>query len=808
VLRGGAPTWTVFLPNAIMTAGARTTVALLREVLLAAAGASMLARRELLTGEDLTPADRYPIGPASRRPAGLAFAASSTACDEPALALDALYASLVGPDVEWSVLGPDGFDWWPHQGRQRLRVTPRPAPDDRRAGSLRISTEVASKVPASVDVLRLLARRNADDGRSALVLDPVAGTVEAVARVHLGPSLWSPDRSWARLVAVDQLVRADEAATALVGLGGPARGGVAAASAHPTNGPRPSRDILFEALPDVRLGAQEAMNGETVVRPLVLPVTLTALMAPAHRVTGHEPGRALSAEWWTRTYDPSGPAARCRSELIVTDHQDLGPGIRVRTYLDYLPGDVDERATWCNDRNRALLVETAADDLTVVGGWGLDATDAPCLTTWFFPETMLGDHPDEIAGALGRLVRYQQWIVFVSLADSPVAPLADVRSVAELAAGLPSLFGAFRAVLDYPAGLALTATIPDDEDGAPEKVVVEWARPVTPPVHEELMSWPRLAEPVSEPGRPRLVTRLDAPLDGLRGPLALLLTALAAGSRTWLPDLSVPPDPARPGAKPLTVPGHLGNAFRDAHVRDALGRLLFDGQIADDGHGTGFLVLAEPLVPGEQGETRAAGRPEPTSAATLDSADADAGTGRFGRGAGLGADAEFTFTVDDEVGLGRRAPGTIARLAPPSPGDHPFYGSGTMILDTHLDPGLLRPGDLERLGELSRMGQLDRLGTFDETGGPIGGGRPADDAELTAALIAISSLAPAQTCGAWIAHEKSGTLAYRICLPPSCLLWPAPEAVGSIVDAAWRVAIAQVRAAAHLLSAQAMSPGG
>ncbi|WP_157488800.1 hypothetical protein [Pseudofrankia sp. DC12] len=806
VLRGGAPTWTIFLPNAVMAAGTRATVALLREVLLAAAGASMLARRVLLTGEDLTPADRYPIGPASRRPAGLAFAASSTACDEPALALDALYASLVGPDVDWSVLGSAGFDWWPYHGRQRLRVTPRPAPDDRRAGSLRISTEVASKVPATLDVLRLLARRNADDGRSALVLDPVAGTVEAVARVHLGPSLWSPDRSWARLVAVDQLIRADEAAAALVGLGGPARGGAAASSAHPTNGPRPSRDILFEALPDVRLGAQEAMNGDATVRPLVLPITLTSLMAPPHRVTGHEPGRTLTAEWWTRTYDPSGPAARCRSELTVTDHPDLGLGIRVRTCLDYLPGDVDERAAWCNDRNRALLAETAADDLTVVGGWGLDATDAPCLTTWFFPETMLGDHPDEVAGALGRLVRYQQWIVFVSLADSPVAPVTDARTVAELAAGLPSLFGAFRAVLDYPAGLTLTAAPAVGDDARPETVVVEWTRPVTPPVHEELMSWPRLAEPVSEPSRPRLVTRLDAPLDGLRGPLALLLTALAAGSRTWLPDLSVPPDPARPGAKPLTVPGHLGNAFRDAHVRDALGRLLFDGQIADDGHGTGFLVLAEPLVPDEQGDSPSAGRAEASTTASIDTADVE--VSGFGPGGGLGADAEFSFTADDEVGLGRRAPTTIARLAPPTPGDHPFYGAGTMVLDTHLDPGLLRPGDLERLGELSRMGQLDRLGTFDDTGVPSGGGRPADDAELTAALIAISTLAPAQTCGAWIAHEKSGTLAYRICLPPSCLLWPAPEAVGSIVDAAWRVAIAQVRAAAHLLSAQAMSPGG
>ena len=802
LLRGGAPTWTVFLPNAVTAASARTTVALLREVLLAAAGASMLARRVLLSGEDLAQADRYPIGPASRRPAGLAFAASSTACDEPALTLDALYASLVGPDVDWSVLTEAGFDWWPHRGLQRLRVTPRPVPDGRRAGSLRISTEVASQVPASADVLRLLARRNADDGRSALVLDPAAGTVEAVARIHLGPSLWSPDRSWARLVAVDQLIRAEEAVGALVGLGGPARGAVAADSAHPANGPRPGRDILFDARTDIRLGAREATNGDPAVRPLVLPVALTALMAPPHRVSSHEPGRVLMAEWWTRTYDPTGPAARCRCELAAMDHPDVGQGIRVRTYLDYLPGDADERAVWCNDRNRTLLVETAVDDLTVVGGWGLDATDTPCLTTWFFPETTLGDHPDEIAGALGRLVRYQQWIVFVSLADSPVAPLTDARTATELAAGLPSLFGAFRAVLDYAAGLTLTATVAaPGEAGQPETVVVELARPVTPPVHEELMSWPRLAEPLGEPGGPRLVTRLDAPLDGLRGPLALLLTAITAGSRTWLPDLSVPPDPGQLGSKPLTVPGHLGNAFRDAHVRDALGRLLFDGEIADDGHGTGFLVLAEPSVQGDNGREASTATGSP-----LDMADGSAPG--FGLGGGLEADPEFAFTFDDEVGLGRRAPGTIARLAPPCPGEHPFYGTGTMVLDTHLDPGLLRPGDLERLGELSRMGQLDRLGTFDGVSGPDGLARPADDEEMTAALLALAARAPAQTCGAWIAHEKTGTLTYRICLPPSCLLWPAPEAVGSIIDAAWRVAVTQARAAARLLAAQAMSPGG
>ena len=824
LLRGGAPTWTVFLPNALMAGSPRTTVGLLREVLLAAAGASMLARRALLSSEELLAADRYPIGPSSRRPAGLAFAASSTACDEPALALDSLYTSLVGPDVDWSVLDAAGFDWWPYRGRQRLRITPRPVPDGRRAATLRISTEVASGVPATAEVLRLLARRNAGDGRSALVLDPAAGTVETVARIHLGPALWSPDRAWARLVAVDQLIRAEESAAALVGLGGPARGAVAADSAHPTNGPRPTRDILFDSRLDIRRGARDATDDQPAVRPLVLPVALTALMAPPHRVTGHEPGRALTAEWWTRTYDPSGPAARCRTELTALDDPDIGPGVRVRTYLDYLPGDVDERAAWCNDRNQTLLVETAVDDLTVVGGWGLDATDTPCLTSWFFPETMLGDHPDEVAATLGRLIRYQQWIVFVSLADSPVAPLTDARTAAELAAGLPSLFGAFRAVLDYPAGLTLTATVPaaarpalgqsvrpalgqdvrpalgQDVTAAPGRdvaggtVSVELARPVTPPVHEELMSWPRLAEPVSGPQRPRLVTRLDAPLDGLRGPLALLLAAVTAGSRTWLPDLSAVADPTRPGPKPLTVPGRLGNAFRDAHVRDALGRLLFDGQITDDDNSTGFLVLAEPSAPVEvDADGPGASSPGQREAVA-------------GFGPGDGPEAEFSFTLDDEVGLGRRAPGTVARLAPPCPGEHPFYGTGTLVLDTHLDPALLHPGGLERLGGLRRVSQLDRLAAFDDDG-PGGAAPLADDAELTAALLAIGGLAPAQTCGAWIAHEKTGTLTYRICLPPSCLLWPAPEAVGSVIDAAWRIAIAQARAAARLLTSRAMAGG-
>ncbi|MBL7501833.1 hypothetical protein I6A84_33505 [Frankia sp. CNm7] len=813
VLRDDAPTWVVFLPNAMASGHPATTVAVLREVLLAAAGASLLARRVLLADEELTALDRRPVGPASLRPAGLAFAADTTSGDEPALTLDTLYAGLVGPDVEWSVLGDAGFDWWPHRGRQRVRVTPRPVPDGRRAGSLRVSTEVASGARATPEVLRLLARRNAADGCSTLVLDPGSGTVETVARFHVGPTPWTPDRTWARLAAIYQLVRAEQAAAELTGLGGPSRGAVAAASAHPVSGPRPSRDVLFEALPDIRAGARETTGEGDWPRPLVPPLALTALMAPPHRVTGHRPGRALTAEWWTRSFDPSGVAARCRAELDSFDHPDLGPGTRVRTCLDYLPGDVDERAAWCNDRNRALLADAAADDLTVVGGWGLDDTDTPCLTTWFFPETLLGDHPDEVASALARLLRHQQWIVFVSLADSPVTPVTDARTAAELAAGLPSMFGALRSVLDYPAGLSLTARAPGTahdfvdtahgsaatadgsaatgEGGAGAgagggqtadqgTVVVELARPYTPPAHEELMSWPRLAQPTSEPGRPRLLTRLELPLDGLRGPLALLLATLTAGSRTWLPDLGGYAEPGVGGQRPLTVPGRLGNSFRDAHVRDALGRLLFDGQIADDGAGTGFLVLAEPEPP--------AG-PDAVPAGTLPESRPDAGQASEAQ-AGSPEAGTAGFTLADELGLASHGPRTVARLAPPYPGDHPFYGSGVLVLDTHLDPGLTRPGGLDPLGG--------------------GGSRPdahqSDDAELATALTLIAGSAPQPTCGAWIAHEQTGTLTYRICLPPSCLLWPAPEAVGSVLHAAWHVAIAQVRAAARLLTGTAPQP--
>ncbi|ONH25857.1 hypothetical protein [Pseudofrankia asymbiotica] len=844
VMHGDQPTWQLFLPNALASTSQLRAQGLLREILLATAGASLLARRLLLTDEDLTRFDRRPVGPASRQPAGLAFAASIAGGDEPALVLDTLYSGLVGPDVEWSVMDDAGFDWWPHHGRQRVRMTPRPVLDGRRAGSLRIATEVATGARATPDLLRLLARRNAEDGRSALVLDPAAGTVEAVARIHVGPMAWTPDRIWARLVAIDQLVRAAEAAVELTRLGGPGHGAVAAASAHPTSGPRPSRDVLFDVLPDIRDRARETLpDGQ--VRPLVLPVALTALMAPPHRVTGHQPGRALTAEWWTRTFDPSGPAARGRGELVVTDHPELGPGVRARTYLDYLPGDVDERAAWCNDRNRALLAEATADDLTVVGGWGLDATDTPCLTTWFFPETLLGEHPDELSAALGKLLRLQQWIVFVSLADSPVAPLTDTRSAQELAAGLPSLFGAFRAVLDYPSGLTLTARAagrtsvqaptgtlafpeapasdgtpssngacapeglvapvgfptPGDDAGG-EVVVIELVRPYTPPAHEELMSSPRLAQPTSDPDRPHMLTRIDAGLDGLRGPLSLLLTALASGSRTWLPDLSVVVEQGQPGAPPLTVPGHLGNAFRDSHVRDALDRLLFDGLIADDGDGAGFLVLAEPNVstePGGPAARQLPGAGDDTGPSGWSAQEDGSGTGPdAGLGFGSEAETDIGLALAGELGLGRRARGAIALLAPPYPIDHPFYGSGVMVLDVHLDPGVTAAAGLARLAQASRA--AGGLGDSDLTE------RQAGDAELAAALTAVGGLPPMATCGAWIAHDKTGTLTYRICVPPACLLWPSPESVGSVVGMAWRIAIAQAHAAARLFTAPLAQP--
>jgi hypothetical protein len=858
VVQGDQPTWQLFLPNALASAGDVTVHGLLREVLLAAAGASLLARRLLLPDDELVRFDRRPVGPASRQPAGLAFAASIAGGDEPALMLDTLYSGLVGPDVDWSVLDDAGFDWWPHRGRQRVRVTPRPVPDGRRAGSLRISTEVVHGARATPELLRVLARRNADDGRSTLVLDPATGTIEAVARMHVGPMAWTPDRIWARLVAIDQLIRAEEAADALTRLGGLGQGvghgAVAATSAHPTSGLRPDRDVLFEARPEISERAGEAMPNVRV-RPLVLPVALTALMAPPHRVLSHQPGRALTAEWWTRTFDASGPAARARGELAVADHPELGPGVRARTYLDYLPGDVDDRAGWCNDRNRALLAETASDDLTVVGGWGLDATDTPCLTTWFFPETLLGDHPDELSAGLGKLLRLQQWVVFVTLADSPVAPQTDARTAHELAAGLPSLFGAFRAVLDYPPGLTLTARVTADAapstaaggsaadsnatpgsnavhhsnavhgsnagdgsgsagdaaygDGAAAAVdggttvVVELARPYTPPAHEELMSWPRLAQPTGAPDRPRMLTRIDARLDDLRGSLSLLLTTLTSASRTWLPDLSVVVDAGQAGPPPLTVPGHLGNAFRDSHIRDALDRLLFDGLITDDGDGTGFLVLTEPAVATEPAAPAA--RPDGGAGPDGQNApwsvpDEEPATGpdaMLGFGTEPSADIGLALAGELGVGLGRRVPGAVARLAPPYPSDHPLYGSGVMVLDLHLDPAVTPAVGIARLVEAGRTGGL----------GDADGVVPrADDAALAAALATLGGLAPIATCGAWIAHEKTGTLTYRVCLPPACLLWPSPEAVGSVVGAAWRIAIGQAHAAADLFAAPHTRP--
>ncbi|MCL2584134.1 MAG: hypothetical protein FWE35_16950 [Streptosporangiales bacterium] len=431
--------YTVYLPAALADPSLGLDLPLvMREVLLTVARQALLFRR--LLHPDLRDAEdeNSSVGLAATCRHGLAWGETGEGRDPAAEMLNRLYERFTGDDPEWADTSPGGFTWWPYEQSQTITVTPAGGTGPDASPVLRIATEVRAGVSRTPGTLDLIARLNAELGRSVLRLAPGG---RLILECHLtldDESGWF--RRWAEYLAVDQYSTARDLLGRLDGTGTPA------VSVHPFAGPRPDdgellglRDALYVPL------ARGALRGLTPVAPLL--ATAGQVILP-YRIAARDDG-GLDFTWHPSQADVSLPVDPAVRVSVRPGDTGAGPGWIVRSHVP-VAGTPEAKARWCAAQNDALL-DTPA--LYVTGGWGLSPGGECCLTTWL-PPFLLTEQTSRIR-FLTDAYRDHQAAVLASLADGslPGAPVAEEPlHPADLAEGLRQTLGTFAAILDYPAG--------------------------------------------------------------------------------------------------------------------------------------------------------------------------------------------------------------------------------------------------------------------------------------------------------------------------------------------------------------------
>lgn len=269
-------------------------------------------------------------------------------------------------DEQWSVINGRGYTWWADGLAQR--VWSAPALDDDGIDVFRLSVEtdlVTGVVDAAAGVRAVDALNGLTSG-SALVLEPDAGTVRAVA------SMWVHEQSleWvARSLSVIGAIQVAQAQQQAIMLA-PMVNGELALSAHPGSGARPEPDEMLGLLEIVR------MDGRLQPRwaGALMESTLGQLRGLSIGIaSGDETGITLEVPY------------RQATALIELDaswaHPDLGTGMIARLSLPGGAGPGPEWAAVCNRRELASLTRAH-----FVGSWIGAAPFATFLS--FYPNML------------------------------------------------------------------------------------------------------------------------------------------------------------------------------------------------------------------------------------------------------------------------------------------------------------------------------------------------------------------------------------------------------------------------------------
>jgi hypothetical protein len=269
-------------------------------------------------------------------------------------------------DEQWSVTEDRGYAWWADGLAQR--VWSAPALDDHGIDVYRlfVETDLVAGVVDPTAGARAVDALNGLTSGSALVLEPEAGTVRAVA------SMWvhEQSRAWVArslsVIGAIQVAQAQQQATMLA----PMVGGELALSALPGSGVRPEPDEMLGVLEIVRLDGRSQPRWAGAQMEVALEQLRGLSLGIA---SGDATGLTLEVPY------------RQATALIELDaswaHPDLGTGMIARLSL---PGAAGPGPEWAAVRNRRELESLTRAHL--VGGWIGAAPFATFLS--FYPNML------------------------------------------------------------------------------------------------------------------------------------------------------------------------------------------------------------------------------------------------------------------------------------------------------------------------------------------------------------------------------------------------------------------------------------
>lgn len=267
--------YALYLPAALASGEHGVNLpAVMREVLLTCARMALMARRMHGPRDGLRDDDYMHVGlDAPDVPHGLAWGETGEGRNPGALALDWIYEWFVGADTDWADTHKDGFDWWPGEQLQGLRLNT----DNERGATLSMLAEVRVNVPITAETLTAVAQANYDLGLSPLILADTGALLLAVSM-----PAGAFDKRYlpllAEILAVDQFITARELRSRLCGLGEPA------VSAHPVSGPRPEDEKRFALREEVLVPLAEQMRPG--LTPRVALLAIAGQSTPPHQDVG------------------------------------------------------------------------------------------------------------------------------------------------------------------------------------------------------------------------------------------------------------------------------------------------------------------------------------------------------------------------------------------------------------------------------------------------------------------------------------------------------------------------------------------
>lgn len=304
-------------------------------------------------------------------------------------------------DAEWCAAQPDGFDWWPHDLRQRVRLRRLEAATPEEAGVLlTVETDIVRSVPLEeASTYEVLNRANQAHELSILALGE-DGVVRLRFALRIFEDIYPWASKWAVWLSACQVADSADLADYLLRSIPTA---VRASTGHPENGRRPDVDSIV----DVRdfLGQQsrdlaDAMPVQAIAEGLSLVTGARAEPLPSGGFAVDQKWQVdfeLEARWAKR--------GQLRTIASVIDSPEYGPSVAVLTWPAYAPPP-ELALSLCmalNDISREDWVRGS-----VIGTWTAQESEDAVAVRTVLPAAMCATSGvEDLAASIANVAIYQ-----------------------------------------------------------------------------------------------------------------------------------------------------------------------------------------------------------------------------------------------------------------------------------------------------------------------------------------------------------------------------------------------------------------